>query len=207
MLAQLVLIATLAAPVDPGTFPPVTTEMEWQHMVVEQVQARTRIQTHLLREVAVAEAKRIAAERAAAAQAAREAEARRAAAYSLPLSLYRITARFGDCGTLWARCHTGLDLAAPTGTRVSAVKSGRVVFAGRDGPYGNKVVVRHADGSEATYAHLSRITQDGGSVGTGEKVGEVGATGHATGPHLHLEIRDGGLVDPARWLARHGVRL
>jgi murein DD-endopeptidase MepM/ murein hydrolase activator NlpD len=125
--------------------------------------------------------------------------------YGPPMSHYRITAVFGQSGPHWENNHTGLDFAAPTGTRISAVAGGRVVFAGFDGPYGKKVTIRHEDGSEATYAHMSVISV-GDRVGVGDKIGEVGATGNVTGPHLHLEIRSGGsLRDPAGWLADHGV--
>jgi len=125
--------------------------------------------------------------------------------YVLPLVDYRITATFGESGPNWSSTHTGLDFAAGAGSRIGAVHGGEVIFAGWDGAYGNKVTVRHEDGSEASYAHLSSISGSGW-IGTGDKVGEVGETGNTTGPHLHLEIRVGGaLVDPAAWLAERGV--
>src|SRR5204862_8080728 len=95
--------------------------------------------------------------------------------------------------------HPGLDFPAPTGTRVTAAGRGRVVFAGWDsGGYGNLVVIEHPQGVRSMYAHLSRIgVRSGQSVVAGSIVGAVGATGFATGPHLHFEVRvRGAAVDP-----------
>ncbi|MEI8410886.1 MULTISPECIES: M23 family metallopeptidase [unclassified Kribbella] len=167
-----------------------------------------RVQT-LRRAVALARAK-TAAKRAEAEAAARaEAEARAAAAaVELPVSGYRITAVFGQGGDRWARNHTGTDFAAPTGTRVGALMQGVVISAGWAGPYGNQIRIRHADGTESWYNHLSRITVSSGEqVDAGEQIGAVGSTGNSTGPHLHLEIRPGGggPVDPLRWLRAKGL--
>jgi murein DD-endopeptidase MepM/ murein hydrolase activator NlpD len=126
-------------------------------------------------------------------------------------SSYVLTAGFGECGAHWAACHTGQDLAAPTGTPVVTASTGVVTFAGWDGAYGNAVHVLHADGVSTWYAHLSRIdTTRGARLDTGGLVGLVGATGNTTGPHLHLEIRqgasattDGTPVDPLAWLHSH----
>lgn len=95
--------------------------------------------------------------------------------------------RFGPRGE---RFHTGLDFLAAAGTPVAAAGPGRVVFAGlaHDG-YGRKVVVRHASGVRTLYAHLSRIAaRVGQRVAAGTRVGLVGASGRATGPHLHFEV-------------------
>ena len=95
--------------------------------------------------------------------------------------------------------HPGIDLPAPTGTPVRAAAAGTVAFAGATaGGYGNLVVVKHTDGVATMYAHLSRIlVSRGQTVGTGTEVGLVGATGDATGPHLHFEVRvRGAAVDP-----------
>jgi murein DD-endopeptidase MepM/ murein hydrolase activator NlpD len=93
------------------------------------------------------------------------------------------------------RAHQGVDYAAPTGTRARAVGDGIVEFAGRQGGYGNVVIVRH-DGSVSTvYAHLSafgRGIRPGARVAQGDTVGLVGQTGWATGPHLHYEFRVAG---------------
>jgi murein DD-endopeptidase MepM/ murein hydrolase activator NlpD len=95
--------------------------------------------------------------------------------------------------------HPGFDLAAPTGTQVSAAAGGTVTHAGPAGTYGNLVTIRHADGFETRYAHLSSVdVQVGAKVESGQPIGKVGTTGYSTGPHLHFEVRkDGATVDPA----------
>lgn len=100
--------------------------------------------------------------------------------------------------------HSGLDFAAPLGTPIGAAAAGTVTFAGVRGGYGNLVIVEHGDGRETRYAHADRLlVRPGQHVAAGEKVATVGATGTATGPHLHLEVRVGGrAVDPAPLLAR-----
>jgi murein DD-endopeptidase MepM/ murein hydrolase activator NlpD len=105
--------------------------------------------------------------------------------------------------------HTGQDFARPEGSSVSAVSGGVVAFAGWGGSYGNLVRVRHANGVESWYAHLSSTAvRVGDRIRAGEQLGQVGSTGNSTGPHLHLEIRvDDEPTDPAPWLARKGVRL
>jgi hypothetical protein len=87
--------------------------------------------------------------------------------------------------------HPGIDLAAAPGTPVYAAAVGRVLFAGSTtGGYGNLVVVQHAHGVTTMYAHLSRIlATQGEPVTVGSLLGLVGATGEATGPHLHFEVR------------------
>jgi peptidoglycan hydrolase-like protein with peptidoglycan-binding domain len=103
---------------------------------------------------------------------------------------------FGPRG---ATFHPGLDYPAATGTPVTAAGRGRVVFAGWDsGGYGNLVVIEHPQGVRSMYAHLSRIAVSrGAAVWAGRLVGYVGATGFATGPHLHFELRLGGAaLDP-----------
>ena len=128
----------------------------------------------------------------------------------LPFTGYRITAGFGETSSLWSSVHTGVDLAAPTGTVTGTVGAGVVSFVGYDGPYGNKVVVTHADGTETWYAHLDSITVElGQEVAAGQQIGTVGATGNVTGPHLHLEVRPSGAepVDPVTALRERGVEL
>ncbi|MCE9578764.1 MAG: peptidoglycan DD-metalloendopeptidase family protein [Deltaproteobacteria bacterium] len=94
--------------------------------------------------------------------------------------------------------HPGLDIAAREGTEVDAAAAGKVVRAGAAGTYGNLVVIRHPNGLETRYAHLSAVTvKEGDHVDTGDPVGLVGHTGRATGPHLHFEVRrDGVAMDP-----------
>jgi murein DD-endopeptidase MepM/ murein hydrolase activator NlpD len=97
------------------------------------------------------------------------------------------------------RFHEGIDIVAPLGTPVAAAASGRVVYAAfAGGGWGNLVVVRDSDGVRTLYAHLARIdAHRGETVSTGTRVGLVGATGDATGPHLHFEVRlRGAAVDP-----------
>ena len=106
---------------------------------------------------------------------------------------------FGPRGERW---HTGIDLPAPVGTPVYAARSGEVVWAGwRDG-YGLLVTIAHGHGERSMYAHLSRIdVRVGVWVGQGVRVGLIGATGDATGPHLHFEVRvRGACVNPLRAL-------
>jgi murein DD-endopeptidase MepM/ murein hydrolase activator NlpD len=125
----------------------------------------------------------------------------------MPVQGYEFTSEFGPRS---GRLHAGNDLAAPIGTRVGALSSGTVVFAGQQGGYGNKVEIRHWDGTVSWYAHLSSIAvTTGQSVTPGQLVGEVGNTGQSTGPHLHLEIHPdgGGPVDPNPWLRARGVNL
>lgn len=121
---------------------------------------------------------------------------------------YRVTATFGQSGSRWSNDHTGLDLAAPSGTPVHAVAAGRVTEAGTAGAYGNKVEVTHADGTRTWYCHLSRIdVAVGQGLGAGTQLGTVGSTGNSTGPHLHLEVRPAGgsAIDPRQALAARGV--
>lgn len=116
----------------------------------------------------------------------------------------RITSRFGwrALSVAGNRYHLGLDLGAPTGTPVRAVRPGVVVRTGWIGAYGYAVYLRHEDGYETRYAHLSRIdVQEGERVDRGQRIGRVGSTGASTGPHLHLEVRlDGRALDPLLFL-------
>ncbi|MEA2283276.1 MAG: hypothetical protein QOK21_3883 [Solirubrobacteraceae bacterium] len=103
---------------------------------------------------------------------------------------------FGPRGTGF---HPGLDFPAPSGTSVYAAGRGCVSVAGYDtGGYGNLVVVAHRLGMTSWYAHLSSIAvRTGTCVVAGTRIGRVGATGYATGPHLHFELRlRGAAVDP-----------
>lgn len=149
-------------------------------------------------------------EKKAAEEKKKKEEAARKAAlkkqYSLPVSDYHLTGRFGNSGKRWARTHTGLDFAAPAGTPVKSVATGRVISAGWAGAYGNRIIVRHADGTDTWYCHLSKFVKTGGKVAVGQTIGKVGSTGNSTGPHLHLEVRPGGgsPVDPEKWLAERG---
>jgi murein DD-endopeptidase MepM/ murein hydrolase activator NlpD len=104
-----------------------------------------------------------------------------------------MTSRFGWRRLRGNRFHTGIDLAAPTGTRVYAALSGRVEFAGwnRQG-YGYLVIIRGWDNRQYYYGHNSRIlVKRGAWVRQGQVISRVGSTGFSTGPHLHFEIRVG----------------
>jgi murein DD-endopeptidase MepM/ murein hydrolase activator NlpD len=90
------------------------------------------------------------------------------------------------------RPHQGIDYAAAAGTPVSAAGDGRVLFAGSRGQYGNLVILSHRNGYKTYYGHLSRIAggvRTGAKMDQGSVIGFVGATGLATGPHLHYEMR------------------
>jgi murein DD-endopeptidase MepM/ murein hydrolase activator NlpD len=116
-----------------------------------------------------------------------------------PLTRPVLGDRFGPRAERW---HPGIDFPAPLGTPVYAARSGEVVWAGwRDG-YGFLVTVAHGHGERSMYAHLSRIdVRVGVWIGEGVRVGLIGATGDATGPHLHFEVRvRGAAVDPLRAL-------
>ncbi|MCK9488840.1 MAG: peptidoglycan DD-metalloendopeptidase family protein [Xanthomonadales bacterium] len=90
------------------------------------------------------------------------------------------------------RAHRGVDYAAPTGTPIYAAGDGRVQFRGRQGGYGNTIILDHGNQTTTLYAHMSRFNQSarqGSRVRQGDIIGYVGATGLATGPHLHYEFR------------------
>ena len=101
-----------------------------------------------------------------------------------------------------AALHTGVDLVGAAGTAVAATAVGTVTAAGLSGGYGNMVEIDHGHGLVTRYAHLSSVNVvPGQRVAAGDVVGRVGASGRATGPHLHYETRvDGEAVDPARFL-------
>ncbi|MFT6160681.1 MAG: murein DD-endopeptidase MepM/ murein hydrolase activator NlpD [Myxococcota bacterium] len=99
--------------------------------------------------------------------------------------------------------HTGLDVAAGTGTRVGAAEAGEVVLAEEQAIYGNVVIVHHGEGVTTSYNHLSEIAVSVGDVvEKGDRLGAVGSTGQSTGPHLHWGLVVAGVpVNPDEWLA------
>jgi len=116
-----------------------------------------------------------------------------------PLEFSRVTSNFSSSRMHpvlgYARAHTGVDFGAPTGTRVKATGDATVEFAGRKGGYGNLVILRHQNGYETYYGHLSAFApgiRPGRAVSQGDVIAYVGATGIATGPHLHYEVRIAG---------------
>lgn len=116
-----------------------------------------------------------------------------------PVKFSRITSRFSlgrfhPILKTW-RAHTGVDYGAPTGTPVMATASGRIVYTGVKGGYGNAIVLKHGGSYSTLYAHLSRFQskiRTGGYVEQGQIIGYVGQTGLATGPHLHYEFQVNG---------------
>ena len=102
----------------------------------------------------------------------------------------------------------GARTAAP-GTQIASVARGTVTEVGFDGAYGNKTVITLEDGTEIWYCHQSSTQVSvGQQVDPGDPIGQVGATGNVTGPHLHLEVRPGGgdPVDPYNVLVEHHVK-
>ena len=197
-----------------------TTELNL-NTIEEATETLTEIKTAKVEEYKAAKA---AAARAAAkaralalakAQAEAEAQAAESGEAAAPVAVASagpiafiqpvsgsISSRYGSRSSIRSSVHTGLDIACPQGTAISAAASGTVTFAGYNGSYGNLIKIDHGNGSETWYAHCSAIYVSAGqSVGAGSVIGAVGATGNATGPHLHLEIRIGGSpVNPENYL-------
>src|SRR5262249_12535321 len=112
-----------------------------------------------------------------------------------------VSSRFGTRG--WGHHHEGIDIPAPEGTRILAAEAGRVIHGeGLIGDYGNVVIVKHAGRYATVYAHTCRnLVRDGEFVAKGQPIAQVGESGHASGPHLHFEIRRDRLPqDPLRFL-------
>lgn len=122
---------------------------------------------------------------------------------SSPLAFSRVTSgfamRFHPIHRTW-RAHLGVDFGAPTGTPVRTVGDGTVTFSGWQNGYGNVVHVLHSGNRTTVYAHLHRIdVRRGERVEQGQRIGTVGSTGWATGPHLHFEFKMGNQqVDPMK---------
>jgi len=122
-----------------------------------------------------------------------------------PVEFSRVSSGFGrrfhPIFKNW-RAHTGADFAAPTGTRVLAAADGRVVFAGWRNGYGRTLELKHGGAISTLYAHLSRFSagiRTGAHVKQGDPIAYVGATGWATGPHLHYEFKISGIhQDPIK---------
>lgn len=175
-----------------------------------EAEAQAKAEAEAAAHAAHAEAQ-AAAERAAAAQAEAEAQ-QQLGPLVAPVQGAVVGAGFGQSGSYWAQLHTGLDLAAPNGTPVVAIGKGVIASAGWAGSYGYRVVETLPDGTELWYCHLSAIGVGAGEVTPGQAIGRVGATGNVStiaGPHLHLEVRPGGgePIDPAAWLAEHGLTI
>ena len=114
-----------------------------------------------------------------------------------PMEFSRVTSGFAmrmhPVFNSWKQ-HKGVDYGAPSGTAIRAVGEGTVDFAGWQSGYGNVVEIRHSAQRSTLYAHMSHIdVQRGARVDQGQRIGAVGATGWATGPHLHFEVKVGGV--------------
>lgn len=113
-----------------------------------------------------------------------------------------ISSRYGVSSRIRVSTHTGLDIAATTGTPIKVVSDGTVTFAGWSGSYGYLVKVDHGNGVETWYGHTSKMYVTAGEkVSAGETIAAVGSTGNSTGPHLHFEIRiNGKTVNPQNYV-------
>lgn len=192
-----------------------------QQQAAAEQQAREAAAKKAAADASASAAKTAEAERKAEEERKRKAEEERkrkaeeerlrklAASFSMPLGSYQLTSSFGDSGSMWSNNHTGQDFAAPTGTPVKAVHGGTIKEAGWAGSYGYRIILELNDGTEIWYCHLSSMTKTGGSVTTGEVIGNVGSTGNSSGPHLHLEVRPGGgdPIDPLAWLRGKGLNV
>jgi murein DD-endopeptidase MepM/ murein hydrolase activator NlpD len=130
-----------------------------------------------------------------------DGQSKRRSFLASPMEFSRVTSGFAmrmhPILQTW-RAHNGVDYGAPTGTPVRTVGDGIVDFAGWQNGYGNVVHVKHAGEKTTVYAHLSKLdVRKGQKVDQGQRIGLVGATGWATGPHLHFEFRvNGQFQDP-----------
>ena len=121
-------------------------------------------------------------------------------AFGSPLPRIDVSSEFGERRGLRRRPHLGIDLRAPRGTPVAAVADGEVIFRGEKRGFGRLVMIDHGGEVVTYYAHLKDFAVASGErVARGQTIGFVGRTGNASGPHLHLELReDGEPVDPRR---------
>lgn len=129
-----------------------------------------------------------------------------AVTWSVPVHGYTVTSEFGP---RWGTNHPGVDLAVPTGTPVYAAHSGTVTLAGWDGGYGNGVEMNLGGGITVVYGHNSSVAVSPGQyVKRGQLIAYAGATGDATGPHVHFELRlNGTAFDPVPYLKARGLNL
>jgi len=121
-------------------------------------------------------------------QAARDEAQRSAAlAFSWPVQGAKVTSRFGQRRS---RPHEGIDIGARRGAPIRASESGKVIHSGWLGDYGRVVIVKHAGHFSTVYAHANKLyVRKGDFVDRGDHIADVGATGNASGPHLHFELR------------------
>lgn len=124
----------------------------------------------------------------------------------LPLKSFTITSQYGP---RWGRTHPGVDLGAPEGTPMYAVAAGRVKLARYNGGYGLNVMIDHGEGITTVYGHASRLfVKEGQVVQAGDRIANVGNTGHSFGAHLHFEVRlNDKQTEPVEWMKKRGVDL
>ena len=116
------------------------------------------------------------------------------------VSGYTITSRYGP---RWGSTHSGLDVAAPTGTPIYAAEAGTVIVSSYSTTgYGNYIIIEHNSSVKTLYGHCSSlVAKQGQYVAQGELIGYVGSTGNSTGPHLHLEVIINGVkLNPQHYL-------
>ena len=135
-----------------------------------------------------------------------DGQTKRRAFLASPMEFSRVTSGFAmrmhPILNSWKQ-HKGVDYGAPSGTAIRAVGEGTVDFAGWQNGYGNVVEIRHSAQRSTLYAHMSRIdVKHGAHVEQGQRVGTVGATGWATGPHLHFEVKVGGVQQDPMIMAK-----
>ncbi len=117
-----------------------------------------------------------------------------------------ITSTFGHrenpFGGSSVETHKGLDIRGPMGAPIKAMAKGKVIFAGRKGGYGNCIILKHGNGFETLYGHLSKIdVKPGENIDIAQHIGNIGSTGRSTGPHLHYEVhRNGQRINPESFI-------
>ena len=135
-----------------------------------------------------------------------DGQSKKRAFLASPMEFSRVTSGFAmrmhPIMNTWKQ-HKGVDYAAPRGTAIRAVGDGLVEFAGWQNGYGNVVEIRHSNQRSTLYAHLSRIdVKRGAQVEQGQHIGAVGASGWATGPHLHFEVKVAGVQQDPTIMAK-----
>lgn len=106
-----------------------------------------------------------------------------------------ITSRFGAISSVRTGSHTGLDIAAPSGTAIKAAAGGTVTYSGYQGSLGNLIIISHGNGVQTYYGHCSALLASvGETVSQGQVIARVGSTGNSTGYHLHIEVRVNGVA-------------
>jgi murein DD-endopeptidase MepM/ murein hydrolase activator NlpD len=163
---------------------------------------------------ALAAQQKAAKEAAAAAAAAKIAAAKaKAAAEKLAYEHRWVRPNYGGLsspfGKRWGRMHEGIDLAGRYGSQIVAAVEGTVLYAGPESGYGRVVKILDWDGTQTWYGHMEKfLVKAGDHVQAGQPIALVGAAGDATGPHLHFEVRVGGVpIDPIPFLAARGVHI